>query len=649
MAIDESIAAIDGEDAEYFASRLEPTDFYRIALEWPEKVLFLDIESTGLSRWYDDITLVGWSIGDLYGISVRGGSWSAFAEAARSAKAVVTFNGALFDLPFIRAKIEGVELPRAHIDLRFFGKRVGMSGTLKEVEAALGIARESDIQHMRGDAAPLLWYQYRDGDVRAMDTLIQYNHADVVGLRLILSEAVHRIVSREGVSGDDDSAVRWSRPLALHMDGSTGVRRAFPRAPEPVRPRILRRDLEAIGVGADCRVVGIDLTGSAERPSGWALVQGCRADTRRIGSDEELMDATIRASPTLVSIDSPLSLPTGRRVVTDDDPGRAEFGIMRACERELKRRGVNVYPSLIRSMQRLTERGMRLATALRAKGVPVIESYPGAAQDILCIPRKRSSLEYLRRGLRAFGLDWDERDGEVSHDELDAITSAIVGLFHWSGRYEALGTEDEGYLIVPQLQDETRWSRAVVGFSGRSGHGKTTAARLLEERGLSYGRISMVLRDLIVQRGKEPTRAELQNVGLEVHRTLGQRWLCQQLLDKLPSGVDLVIDGLRHPDDHAFFVETFGPRFIHIHLTVPEGLARQRRVERGDVNILAAESHPVESGVAALAQLAHVVLTNEGDMPSLERGVLAAVDRVRSAGHGESQRNLVLVKSGSSQ
>ena len=30
--------------------------------------------------------------------------------------------------------------------------------------------------------------------------------------------------------------------------------------------------------------------------------------------------------------------------VDDADPGREEFGIMRRCERELKRRGINVYP-----------------------------------------------------------------------------------------------------------------------------------------------------------------------------------------------------------------------------------------------------------------------------------------------------------------
>lgn len=41
----------------------------------------------------------------------------------------------------------------------------------------------------------------------------------------------------------------------------------------------------------------------------------------------------------------------------------------------------------------------------------------------------------------------------VSHDELDAITSAMVGLFYLCGRYEALGNAEEGYLIVPRLRE----------------------------------------------------------------------------------------------------------------------------------------------------------------------------------------------------
>ena len=38
----------------------------------------------------------------------------------------------------------------------------------------------------------------------------------------------------------------------------------------------------------------------------------------------------------------------------------------------------------------------------------------------------------------------------VTHDEVDAITSALVGLFYLADDYIALGTAAEDYLIVPR-------------------------------------------------------------------------------------------------------------------------------------------------------------------------------------------------------
>gem|GEM_PF-5980485 len=59
----------------------------------------------------------------------------------------------------------------------------------------------------------------------------------------------------------------------------------------------------------------------------------------------------------------------------------------------------------------------------------MIESYPGAAQDIMSIPRKQAGLDYLVEGLKEFGLTGEFLSTAVSHDELDAITSAVVGHF----------------------------------------------------------------------------------------------------------------------------------------------------------------------------------------------------------------------------
>jgi predicted nuclease with RNAse H fold len=204
------------------------------------------------------------------------------------------------------------------------------------------------------------------------------------------------------------------------------------------------------------RIVGIDLTGSERRKSGWCLLTGPAASTRLLSTDDEIVEATVAASPAVVAIDSPLSLPRGRVSVFDDDPGRAEFGITRACERELCRRGTHVYPTLIPSLQRLTERGIRLAARLSEHGLASIEVYPGGAQDVLGIGRKRAGLAQLAEGLADLGISGNFQS--VSHDELDAITAAVVGAFYVAGQFEALGDVDEGLLIMP------KWN--VLGVAG---------------------------------------------------------------------------------------------------------------------------------------------------------------------------------------
>lgn len=180
------------------------------------------------------------------------------------------------------------------------------------------------------------------------------------------------------------------------------------------------------------KIIGIDLTGSEKRASGVAILWDDNSVlTLRLKSDEHMMTTVRTMNPNLVSIDSPLSLP--------EDSTK----IYRDCELALKRRGIGVYWCLLPSMKALTMRGIALAARLRDEGFKVIESYPGAAQDILGIPRKNKGIQVLAGALAGYGI---KGDLAVSHDELDAITSAIVGQLYLEGKYEALGC-----LIIPKV------------------------------------------------------------------------------------------------------------------------------------------------------------------------------------------------------
>src|SRR5271165_4566746 len=109
------------------------------ALAEPESVLFLDVETTGLSRYYDSITLIGYALGGTYRVHVAGDSSDDLHQALRSATTLVTFNGTLFDIPFLKKTFEDLRLPQRHIDLRYTAVSAGFAGGQKAIERKLGI------------------------------------------------------------------------------------------------------------------------------------------------------------------------------------------------------------------------------------------------------------------------------------------------------------------------------------------------------------------------------------------------------------------------------------------------------------------------------------------------------------------------------
>jgi predicted nuclease with RNAse H fold/uncharacterized protein YprB with RNaseH-like and TPR domain/dephospho-CoA kinase len=601
----------------------QPPAFPLAALEDPRRVVFLDVETTGLSWFYDELTIVGWVNGGVYHVHIADEDPQPLITALRSAHALVTFNGTLFDLRFLKKTFGDLVLPPVHIDLRYLARRVGLTGGQKAIETALAIPVRTGVEDLDGSHAVLLWHRYLRGDRQALRRLIDYNCRDVLGMCGILDQILDRL--------DLHPDLWFSRSKffdrAQAIISSAANSRKDKRAPRTSRRAHAFETMFAGTSASEATIVGIDLTGSEARPSGWCVLRGPHAKTCVVSSDEEMFSRVVAERPNLVSIDSPLSIPFGRARVEDDDPGREQFGIMRRCERELKRRGINVYPCLLPSMQALTRRGMRLAERFRSAGIPVIESYPGAAQDIMGIPRKRAGAEFLKQGLADFGIKGAFRERSVTHDELDAITSAIVGLFFLSGQFEALRGPFEDALIIPDLKGGGS-SGMVIGISGRICAGKTTAARILEQHGFGYTRFSLVIDEEISARGEVPDRATRQRVGTEIHQSKGQRWLCEKVLERVADRSLIVVDGLRFPEDHAFFVERFGSKFVHIHIKASDELraVRYRQNEQDGVPFDAADRQPVEGKIDELSRLAGVILPNESSIADLATNLLNCVE-----------------------
>ena len=486
-AIEESRLALDTGNLDYFFTALPDSERWRAYADFGSQFVAVDIETTGLSNTYDEVTVIGIEHEGEYRTYVRGANLEEAAEVLAGATGLITFNGALFDLPFVARTFPGLALPTAHVDLRFLARRVGLSGPLKRIEHETELDRERTLADIAGYEATVLWSEYDyEGRAASLRRLIAYNAADTCVLRALADLVVGRLYER--LCEDREQPEEQERLFDIDVIPVVKPRAFVP----PVRPPAVSSRGGALRIGAqrialpgrtgskpavtighlhermrdpEARIVGIDLSGSEQRPSGWALLEGSRVVTGTLSGTEEIIERTLACRPQVVSIDSPLGLPAGRDC-TDDDCECRSAGITRECERMLRQRGVNVYPCLIPSMQNLTARGIEIAAAVREAGVDVIESYPGAAQDIMRIPRKRASETQLRAGLERFGLRGLRPSGELTHDELDAATSAIVGTFYLADSYEALGGDEEGQLVIPAIttrQHEPTRSRCVSG------------------------------------------------------------------------------------------------------------------------------------------------------------------------------------------
>jgi predicted nuclease with RNAse H fold len=203
------------------------------------------------------------------------------------------------------------------------------------------------------------------------------------------------------------------------------------------------------GKGISLIFIGLDLAGSQTRPTGFcALDAKMTCTTRLLYSDEEILAETMALGPSVVSIDAPLFLPKGRKDIEARGPPH-----LRACDRELLKMRIKFFPISLGPMRKLTTRGMLIRGMLEARKLTVIESFPGAIQDILDMPRKQKGIENLRHALSGFGVKGHVLKKDITHHELDAITSAIVGKMYFDGNYHAIGDPDEGYMILPASED----------------------------------------------------------------------------------------------------------------------------------------------------------------------------------------------------
>ena len=188
-------------------------------------------------------------------------------------------------------------------------------------------------------------------------------------------------------------------------------------------------------------IVGIDLAGKAENPTGWATLKNKVFSACHLFSNREIMKEALNCNPTLIAIDAPLNLPRDKELT-------------RKADREMQKQGYPVFPPRFRPMEKLVLRAIKLTKQIRHASLAVIEVHPASTRKALKMPAKDWS--EIQTIFVDMGLKGDITTRKLSTHEIDAVTAALTGCLHLKQKTELIGDRREGYIVVPL---KTSWRR----------------------------------------------------------------------------------------------------------------------------------------------------------------------------------------------
>lgn len=191
---------LDSRDPAYFSRLLQGGEQWRLFQEFRDSIAYLDIETTGLGNVGDHITSIAVYDGSDIHHFVHGINLDDFVDTIGAYNLLVTYNGKCFDVPWLERHF-GMELPVAHIDLRYLLKSLGYSGGLKQCETQVGLDR-GELAGIDGYFAVRLWHDYRQsGNQGALETLLAYNIQDVLTLEELLVIAYNEKLAETPFAG----------------------------------------------------------------------------------------------------------------------------------------------------------------------------------------------------------------------------------------------------------------------------------------------------------------------------------------------------------------------------------------------------------------------------------------------------------------
>ncbi len=194
--VEESKKHLKRKNHHYFVDKVPRRELWRAYQDFKDSVAFLDIETTGLDRERHDVTMIGIFDGKKSKTFTRGRNLSEFPQEIGKYKSIVTYNGAGFDIPFIKSAFPDLSLHQLHIDIMYPLRRLGYRGGLKAIEKQIGMDRSEETDGLSGYDAVILWRKHLKGDEKALETLEKYNMEDTKNLET-LSDLAYEELKRK--------------------------------------------------------------------------------------------------------------------------------------------------------------------------------------------------------------------------------------------------------------------------------------------------------------------------------------------------------------------------------------------------------------------------------------------------------------------
>lgn len=187
IALEESRSAYESGEFRYFAERMKGAHMWRLLPLCADSVAFLDIETTGLGfpPMSHSTTIAVLFNGEIIVEHDHERKRELLDRLEREAKMIVTFNGACFDLPFLRAEYD-LPLQIPHLDLRIWFGRHAIKGGLKAIQRAFPQVHQRSSMDIDGFDAVRLWRMHKRGVPRALETLMTYNAEDSLVLEPLM-------------------------------------------------------------------------------------------------------------------------------------------------------------------------------------------------------------------------------------------------------------------------------------------------------------------------------------------------------------------------------------------------------------------------------------------------------------------------------